>query len=228
VAEYGIIALTTLVFLYEQTLDRAALETLFRAYGVVPARLLGTVPPWHPVAEGPRFAGLVASMFLHAGWFHFLGNMWFLYIFGDNVEDHLGHGRFLTFYLLCGIGAALVQAFVQPNSQVPMVGASGAIAGVMGAYFVLYPRARIVTVLPIFLFFTFVELPAVFFLGIWFLIQFVSGTAAAVAGVQGGVAFWAHAGGFVVGILLLGALGGWRRPSPPAVQWRRPFHGGWY
>jgi membrane associated rhomboid family serine protease len=144
-------------------------------------------------------------MFLHGGWLHILGNMLYLYIFGDNVEDFLGHARYLLFYLIVGMASFAAQISLNTHSMVPNVGASGAIAGVLGAYIVLYPRARVVTLLPLFIFFTVVEIPAFFFLGIWFLIQFVSGAVSIGEGtaLSGGVAWWAHVGGFVAGILLL-------------------------
>ncbi len=148
-------------------------------------------------------------MFLHGGWFHVIGNMLYLYIFGDNVEDILGHGRYLAFYLACGAASFLVQILLQANSMVPNVGASGAIAGVLGAYILLFPRARVVTLVPIFFFFTVVEIPAFIFLGIWFLIQFASGamTLGRTTALSGGVAWWAHIGGFLVGMLLLKLMG---------------------
>ncbi|MBV8206104.1 MAG: rhomboid family intramembrane serine protease [Acidobacteria bacterium] len=154
------------------------------------------------------FVPILTSMFLHAGWLHILGNMWFLYIFGDNVEDHLGHFPYLVMYLLGGMGASLVQTFFivfsGAGSFIPTVGASGAIAGVMGAYFVLYPRARVLTLVP-FLFVWLVWLPAWVMLGYWFVIEFLSGAATAIAPTQsvGGIAFWAHVGGFVLGIILI-------------------------
>jgi hypothetical protein len=149
------------------------------------------------------FLPFLASMFLHGSWMHVIGNMWFLWIFGDNIEDHLGHFGYLVFYLVSGLGAAVAQVILNPNSRVPTVGASGAIAGVLGAYFVLYPRARVLIWFPIFFFF---YLPAWVTLGYWFLIQFVSGAASSAVSysdTRGGVAFWAHVGGFVVGILLI-------------------------
>ena len=143
---------------------------------------------------------LVTSMFLHGGWFHVIGNMWYLWIFGDNVEDRVGHGGFIVFYLLCGIAAALGQVAVDPISTLPMIGASGAIAGVMGAYFVLYPRSRVLTLIP-WIFLQIVELPAIVLLGFWFLMQLVSaGSIAMTASVGGGVAFAAHVIGFVAGV----------------------------
>jgi len=213
---------TTVAFLYELRLPDKALATFINDYGLVPARFTGAA-----FIEGPRYAGLVTAMFLHGGWLHFLGNMWFLWIFGDNIEDHLGHGRFLVFYLASGILAGLAQVIASPSSPVPMIGASGAIAGVMGAYLVLYPRARVLTLIPIFFFISLYEIPAIFFLGIWFLIQVWSGTASSAMGSTGGVAFWAHTGGFIAGILVLGLMGGWRRPTPPFIPRRRPFSGGW-
>jgi membrane associated rhomboid family serine protease len=159
-------------------------------------------------------------MFLHGGILHVAGNMLYLWIFGDNVEDRMGHWRFLVFYLLCGVAAALVQTIMGPSSVVPMVGASGAIAGVMGAYFVLYPRSRIVTLIPIFFFMQIVEIPAIVFLGIWFLMQFLSGVGsiATTAANQpaGGIAFWAHVAGFLAGV---SAVVVFRRPERQRVEW---------
>jgi len=140
-------------------------------------------------------------MFLHGGFLHILGNMWFLYIFGDNIEDRLGHLRYLIFYLLTGIAAGLVHLLTNWNSKIPTIGASGAISGVMGAYLILYPRARVLTLIPIFLFFQFVEIPAFLFLGYWFLLQLFS--AGLTRGDVGGVAWWAHIGGFVTGIIFV-------------------------
>lgn len=145
-----------------------------------------------------------SSMFLHGGWLHVIGNMWYLWIFGDNVEDRMGHVRYLVFYLLCGIGAGLTHIFFNPTSGVPTVGASGAIAGVMGAYLMLYPLAKVVTLVPVFFFITFIEIPALFFLGFWVLLQFIQGTVTStVAQDTGGVAWWAHFGGFVLGAALI-------------------------
>ena len=160
---------------------------------------------------------MFTSMFLHGGFLHAGGNMLYLWIFGDNVEDRFGRGRFLAFYLLCGAAAAVGQTLVNPDSRVPMVGASGAVAGVMGAYFVMYPHSRIVTLVPFF-FLQIIEVPAVFFLGIWFLMQFLSGVGsiAQVEAGTGGVAFWAHVAGFAVGV-----LGGLmlRRPERERVEY---------
>jgi membrane associated rhomboid family serine protease len=195
----GIIALNGLAFFFELSLSDADLQPFLQVYGVVPAAF--------------SWPTIFTSMFLHSGWLHFLGNMLYLWIFGDNVEDRLGHGRFLGFYLLCGAVAVLAQVAVNPGSPLPTIGASGAIAGVMGAYFVLYPHSRIVALLPLFIFWQILEVPAILFLGFWFLMQFFSGVGsiALTSGTPtGGVAFWAHVAGFVAG-----ALGGlvFRRPE---------------
>jgi membrane associated rhomboid family serine protease len=182
-----IIALNALAWLFELSLPHPVLNEFITLYGVVPA------------AFAP--ATLVTSMFLHGSWSHVLGNMWYLWIFGDNVEDRVGHGRFILFYLLCGIVAALGQVAVAPHSTLPTIGASGAIAGVMGAYFVLYPRSRVLTLIP-WIFLQIVELPAIVLLGFWFVMQlFSAGTIAMTTSSNGGgVAFAAHVVGFLVGM----------------------------
>ena len=186
VVTVGLIVVNALVFLFEVTLTDRQLQVFALTYGVVPAEFT-----WPTV---------LSSMFLHGGWLHFLGNMLYLWIFGDNVEDRLGHVRYLLFYVFCGAAAALGQTATQPYSTVPMIGASGAIAGVMGAYFVLFPHSRVLTAVFIFFFIDLIEIPAVFFLGIWFLMQFFSGVGSLGAdAAQGGVAFWAHIAGFFVG-----------------------------
>ncbi len=191
-----LIALNVLVFLHETSLSPHALQRFIGIYGMVPARL------WlHPVRAWPT---IFTSMFMHGGWFHLLSNMWVLFIFGDNVEDRMGSGRYLIFYLLSGVAAALVQAAVLPTSMVPTVGASGAIAGVLGAYMLFFPRGRVLTLVPIFLFITFLEIPAWIFIGIWFFTQLYSGWMALLpygAHTMGGIAWWAHIGGFTFGIL---------------------------
>jgi membrane associated rhomboid family serine protease len=200
----ALIVANVLVFLYELTLGRAANDfTLY--FGLVPAAF--------------SWVTVFTSMFLHGGLFHVAGNMLYLWIFGDNVEDRMGHGRFLVFYLLCGTAAALAQTITAPDSVVPMVGASGAIAGVMGAYFVLYPKSRIVTLVPLFFFFQIIEVPAIFFLGIWFVMQFLSGVGSIVTATgarTGGVAFWAHVAGFVAGV---SGVIVFRRPERQRVEW---------
>ncbi len=177
-----------------------ALHRFFVVYGLVPARY--TVPEISQYFSFGRQAfSFLSFMFLHGGFLHLLGNMWSLYIFGDNVEDRLGSAKYLVFYLLCGVLSGLSHLALNLQSQVPTVGASGAIAGVMGAYFILYPRSRILTLIPIFFIPYFIEIPAFVFLGIWFLMQFMS--AAGPQAQSAGVAWWAHIGGFVFGILLL-------------------------
>jgi membrane associated rhomboid family serine protease len=168
-------------------------------YGLVPARYTVDAVAEHFTLLQQTFSFL-SFMFLHAGIFHLLGNMWFLYIFGDNVEDRLGPVRFLVFYLLCGWASGLSHFAFNMESQIPIVGASGAIAGVMGAYFVLYPRARVLTLIPLLFIPYFIEIPAAFFLGIWFLIQFLSASLEGSVG-GGGIAWWAHVGGFLFGVL---------------------------
>ena len=186
IVNYAIIALNVLVFWHEVTLGSRA-EAFVMHYGLVPRHF--------------AFDALVTSMFVHGSWLHLLGNMLYLYIFGDNVEDRLGHGRFVLFYLLCGAAAGAAQALTAPGSSVPMVGASGAIAGVAGAYVLFFPRARVLTLLPIFIFVQLIEVPAVFFIGVWFLWQIASGVAT-LGHDEAGVAFWAHVGGFVAGLVL--------------------------
>ncbi|NOT44778.1 MAG: rhomboid family intramembrane serine protease [Acidobacteria bacterium] len=201
-----LIVLNALAFAFQFSLDAQAGQAFATRYGLVPADF-----SWMTVAT---------SMFLHGGLLHFGGNMLYLWIFGDNVEDRMGHGRFLAFYLLCGAAAALAQTAIEPGSTIPMIGASGAIAGVMGAYFVLYPHSRIVTLLPLFVFVQLIEVPAIFFLGIWFLMQFLNGVgslATATPGAPaGGVAFWAHVAGFVAGVLTVFVF---RRPERARVEW---------
>ena len=201
----SLVVINVLVFLYQFSLGDDVNEFVF-TYGLVPAYF--------------SWVSVVTSMFLHGGFLHVAGNMLYLWIFGDNVEDRMGHGRFLAFYLLCGIAAALGQTLTVPHSQIPMVGASGAVAGVMGAYFVLYPHSRIVTLLPILIFWQIIEVPAIFFLGIWFLMQFVSGVGSIVSVGQtaatGGIAFWAHVAGFVAGITGVALF---KRPERQRVEW---------
>ena len=202
VVTISLIALNTLLFLYQLQLDEVALQRLVFDLGVIPADL--------------SYRDILTSMFLHGDFLHFLGNMVFLWIFGDNVEDRLGHRGFLLFYVATGGTAALAQVFANPASVVPMIGASGAIAGVMGAYFVLYPQSRILTAVFLVVFLDIVEIPAIFFLGVWFMLQVLHGSLS--SGGEGGVAFWAHAGGFASGLL----IGTWLRARDRATReyWR--------
>jgi membrane associated rhomboid family serine protease len=184
------------VFVYQQTLPPHALQVFRSANATIPAQ----IPGWFSghVPLGAAFLPLLTSMFLHSGFMHIAGNMLFLWIFGDNVEDFFGHLPYLLFYLVCGVSAGLLHVLFNLNSIIPAVGASGAISGVMGAYALLYPRARILTLVFVFL----VPIPAIFILGYWFLLQFLGGISAMGAAATGGVAWWAHVGGFLTGISL--------------------------
>jgi len=214
---YFLMGLNLLIFFFEATLDHRSLNLLIGQFGVVPSHLVAFL------AGSPRYSLAVAvlpfftSLFLHGGWMHVIGNMWFLYIFGDNVEDYLGHFKYLVFYMLTGVIAMATHVVMNLDSTAPAVGASGAIAGVLGAYFVLYPRARVLT-----WFFVFVVwVPAWIILGYWFVLNFLSGTASELAvhrQSMGGVAFWAHVGGFISGALLVKVFGERRLRSPYAAE----------
>jgi membrane associated rhomboid family serine protease len=215
-----LIGLNLVIFFFEATLDPRSLDLLIRQFGVVPshvAAFLSGSPRYPlPAVVLPFFT----SLFLHGSWLHVIGNMWFLYIFGDNVEDYLGHFKYLVFYLLTGLIAMGTQVLVNLHSPVPTVGASGAIAGVLGAYFVLYPRARVLTWF-FELIFLFLWIPAWIWLGLWFLGNFLSGTETALAVHRqnmGGVAFWAHVGGFISGALLVKLFPERSRRYPYAYQ----------
>lgn len=196
----SLIVLNAAAFLYQLQLDRPGVQLLWQLFGVVPAAFSWTA--------------VLTSLFLHAGWMHLLGNMLYLWIFGDNVEDTLGHGRFLLFYLACGAAAALGQTAVLPDSRIPMIGASGAIAGVMGAYFLMYPHSRVITVVFLVVFFDVIEVPAIFFLGLWFVKELFTGVGSlGTRSLTGGVAVWAHVAGFAAGAAagLVWRLGGGAR-----------------
>lgn len=197
----GLIGVNTLIFLYELTLSPGALNRFFENWGIVPDQL--------------RLATLVTSMFLHGGWMHLIGNMLFLWVFGKNVEDLIGSGRYFVFYMLCGLISAVVQVVFNPFSRMPTIGASGAIAGVMGAYLIKFPRARIITLVPIFFFITTMEIPAAILLLWWFAIQFFSGFGSLGSNDynSGGTAWFAHIGGFLAGMLLI-------KLFPPKQRWR--------
>jgi membrane associated rhomboid family serine protease len=208
----SLIILNAIVFLHEAALG-PYLDRFVMAYGLVPARLVF----WDGDPLDPaRFLPLITSMFWHGGWLHLLGNMLYLWIFGDNVEDKLGHFRFLLFYLLAGIVASLAQVMLNPASLLPTIGASGAIAGVLGAYLVSYPRARVLTLVPIFFLPWFVEIPAVIYLVFWFVLQLLEGVwQLGVPAETGGVAVWAHIGGFIAGVALVKLMEPSRRPPTP-------------
>jgi membrane associated rhomboid family serine protease len=199
----ALIIANAFAFFLELTMSEAQLQRFFYLFGLVPARY--THPYWAAYVGFPidSYWPFLTSMFLHGGWLHIIGNMWTLWIFGDNVEDRMGPLRFLIFYFLCGIAAGLVHSITNPDSIVPSVGASGAIAGVLGAYFIMYPKARIIALFPILFIPLFIELSAFAYLGIWILTQVFSGTfALSQPGSVGGIAWWAHIGGFVTGMLL--------------------------
>ncbi|MEZ4417421.1 MAG: rhomboid family intramembrane serine protease [Gemmatimonadota bacterium] len=208
----GIIAACVLVWILLQGAgaSEAALVGSLCAYGAIPGEVLGWIEPGALIqlgqgvtcrAGGLTRGALVTSMFLHGSWMHLIGNMWFLWIFGNNIEDSMGHLRYLVFYLLTGLLAAAAHVISDPGSAIPTVGASGAISGIMGAYLVLYPRARVKTLVPLIIFITILNVPAWAMLGYWFVVQLLSSATQDVTG--GGVAFWAHIGGFVAGVLLV-------------------------
>jgi membrane associated rhomboid family serine protease len=216
----GLIAANALAFFYQMSLGltddpaalRAAQQFVFE-FGLIPCRLTGSCSVAgefpHPVVT------LFTSMFLHGGLFHIVGNMLYLWIFGNNVEDTLGHGRFLGFYLTAGVAAALAQTVVGPGSRIPMIGASGAVSGVLGAYLLLFPRASVLTLVTFGFFIRIVKVPAMIVLGFWIVVQLINGLVTFGAGARGGVAWFAHIGGFVAGIALLWLL----RPRRPARSW---------
>jgi membrane associated rhomboid family serine protease len=196
-----LIAINTIVFLYEETLSQAGLERVVMEWGIVPDRL--------------QIASLFTSMFLHGGWLHLIGNMLYLWVFGRNIEDLIGSGRFLLFYILCGLASAVVHVIFNAYSPVPTIGASGAIAGVMGAYLIKFPRSRIITLVLFFFFFTTLDIPAAVLLLFWFAMQFFSGFGSIGSAdyTGGGTAWFAHIGGFLAGMLLI-------RLFPPRKRWR--------
>ena len=214
---YFLVAANILVFVYEVMIGQLQRSHQFAqfiyTFGAIPSEIVGVL--LHPARWFPLpFGTLITSMFVHANFGHLAGNMLFLYIFGDNVEDELGHVRFVIFYLLCGFAGSFVHIVLGLSSQIPMVGASGAISGVMGAYILLFPGARILT-LVFFFFITMIEVPAYWFIAIWFVFQFLGGLNRIGAGNMGGVAFWAHVGGFMAGLSLMRLwTRRWRKPRP--------------
>ncbi len=198
----GIIVINILIFLYELSLGSGLGEFIMK-FGVVPLKV-----SYYSQASDLTFINtffpFISSMFLHGGFIHLIGNMWFLWIFGDNIEDKLGHFKFILFYILCGLIASSVHVFFNSQSNVPCIGGSGAIAGVLGAYMITFPHARVVTIVPLFIFIQVMELPALVVLGFWFVIQFFNGAASITASASGtGVAWWAHIGGFAAGVIIL-------------------------
>ncbi len=195
-----IISINCLIFIFELMFSKEDLDLIFHLFGIIPAKYMMVEKlPLDPFFYLP----FLTSMFLHGGWFHLISNMWIMWIFADNVEDKMGSFRFLIFYLLCGLGAGWIHCLVYPLSTIPTVGASGAISGVLGAYMVMFPQARVITLFPILFFPFFFALPAIVYILMWFFIQLFSGLGSLLSPADvGGVAWWAHIGGFVVGILI--------------------------
>lgn len=226
---FGLIGLNLLAWVFLQGMGfEPALSGSVCRYALVPGDLLGSLPPGShfqvgpgvecQVGSNPAWYTLFSSMFMHGGWLHLLGNMWFLWIFGNNVEDSMGHFRFAVFYLLCGLAAAGLEMALTNNPEVPMVGASGAIGGVMGAYILLFPRVQVHLLIFFGFFFTTIAVPAIFMLGYWFALQLLGGFTSVTAE-GGGVAFWAHVGGFVAGAVLIYLF------RDPRLLARHPYHG---
>ncbi|MBM4287611.1 MAG: rhomboid family intramembrane serine protease [Deltaproteobacteria bacterium] len=212
---YCLIGLNVLIF-FLQLATGPHLPQFIAAFGFIPARFFALLDA-HPDKHLALYLPFLTTMFLHGGWLHLIANIWTLFIFGDNVEDRLGHFRYLLFYLACGVAGTLLHAYFMPSSWIPVVGASGAIAGVMGAYFLLFRHSKVLVFIPFFFIAPIVEVPAYVFLGVWFLLQFFSGAFSALgarAAQGGGVAFWAHVGGFVAGVLLIFLLSGIRLIRP--------------
>lgn len=211
IVNWGIILANLVIFVYESSLGPGGLERLFSAFALVPNEVTSLRP-------GGLIA-LVTSMFLHGGWFHVLSNMWTLYIFGDNIEDRMGSSRYLAFYLLGGVAAGLTHVYFSADTSAPTVGASGAIAAVLGAYFILYPTGRVITLVPLFFLPWFIEIPAVVFIGVWFLTQVFSGLVSiGAAGQFSNIAWWAHIGGFAFGFLMVHVFA---RRARPYARWHR-------
>jgi len=220
VVNYLIIAANVAMFMWELSLGSNVQRALYEV-AFVPRYF------WVPGYLVPNIIRIFISMFLHGGFLHIGSNMLYLWIFGDNIEDRLGRGRYLLFYLICGFGATLTHAFFNASSNVPAIGASGAIAGVLGAYLVLYPKQRVTTLIPIFVFLLIREIPALFLLGFWFVLQLFAGVGSlgvSEAEVTGGVAYFAHIGGFVLGMILIVVMGGTRR-STVTRSWRSSSRG---
>jgi membrane associated rhomboid family serine protease len=234
----AIVALCTLAWVLVQGAgEDVSLARSVCNLGLIPGELTGMLRAGvgFPLSEdmvclvdpGPQYSHVLTSMFLHGGWMHLIGNMWFLWLFGNNIEDSMTRPRFLLFYLLCGIAAALAQVMAEPGSIIPMVGASGAISGVMGGYLVLYPRVRVYTLLPLGFFMTTIQLPAWAMLVYWMVLQVGGGLMQSVAAQGGGVAFWAHIGGFVAGVALIKLFARANHVAAHVANHYRPERAGW-
>ena len=212
----GLIVICILVYLWQTSLAKEMGHAIIYSLGMIPAVLLNSSRLSSQLYMVPAEITILTSMFMHGGFMHLGGNMLYLWVFGNNIEDSMGHVRFIIFYLLCGTAAALTQAIIDPGSEVPMIGASGAVSGVLGAYLLLYPHAKILVVIPIIIILKTIRIPAMFVLGLWFAMQLVSSTSA-VPG-EGGTAWWAHIGGFVAGMILIPFF------KYPHVQLFHPSH----
>lgn len=204
VITWMLIAVNTAIFIYQISLPANSAEVFAYQFGAIPSVVLGVKELPARIAVIPPAASVFTSMFLHGGWMHLIGNMWFLWIFGNNIEEAMGHARYLAFYILCGILASAGHILTNADSVIPSIGASGAIAGILGAYIMLYPRARVWTLIFLGFFAKLIYVPAGVILGFWILLQFINGSMMAGRQNMGGVAFWAHVGGFIAGVLLVG------------------------
>ncbi len=211
-----LIAINVLVFVHQISLPPGAADAFIKTYGLIPAKISLTLAGRHYTME-QALLPLFTCMFLHGGILHILGNMWFLWIFGGNVEDRFGPFAYLVFYLVCGIGSGISQVLFSWGSHIPSIGASGAISGVLGAYIVFFPRSRILTLVPLFIIFFLWRIPAIIFIGLWFAMQFLSGVVSLGQASLGGVAWWAHVGGFLLGMLIAGIAG--RSNHRPVSSW---------
>jgi len=218
---YGLIALNALIFFVELSLPPETIGLFMGKYGLVPAKAFTAIRGGQGLVKY-FVLPLFTSVFLHGGWLHVIGNMWYLWIFGDNIEDRLGHWRFILFYVVCGLAAGMVHMLFNPHSTAPTIGASGAIAGVLGAYIVSFPRARVVCLVPLFYIITVMAIPASVVLLFWFGLQLLSGTFSLGSSTSGGgVAYWAHIGGFVAGLILVNVLPRSRRSRQSVYVYRR-------
>jgi hypothetical protein len=211
-----LIAINVIVFAHQISLPPAATDAFIKTYGLIPAKISLALAGRHYTME-QALLPLFTCMFLHGGFLHILGNMWFLWIFGGNVEDRFGSLPYLAFYLVCGIGSGISQVLFSWGSHIPSIGASGAISGVLGAYVVFFPRSRILTLVPLFIIFFLWRIPAIIFIGLWFAMQFLSGVVSLAQANVGGVAWWAHVGGFLLGMLIAGIANPSKRA--PASRW---------
>lgn len=210
-----LIAINVFVFVHQITLPPSAVDAFIKTYGLIPAKISMALAGRHYTMEQALFP-LFTCMFLHGGILHILGNMWFLWIFGGNVEDRFGSLPYLAFYLVCGIGSGISQVLFSWGSHIPSIGASGAISGVLGAYIVFFPRSRILTLVPLFIIFFLWRIPAIIFIGLWFAMQFLSGVVSLGQANVGGVAWWAHVGGFLLGMLIAGITNPSKRERAPS------------